>query len=102
MRVEMLSARAGVGDGGGVPVTLTVKLPINQTTITLGCNNVFSHDPPDASTSTNYADFSYDSTGRFVYIIVSKEFYRRDQHARRPRLTRHPEEVLSDSVKGAI
>ena len=50
------------------------KRLLNRTTVTLGCNNVFGHDPPDANTSTNYADFTYDSTGRFVYINVSKEF----------------------------
>lgn len=47
---------------------------LNRTTVTLGCNNVFGHDPPDANTSTNYADFTYDSTGRFVYVNLSKEF----------------------------
>ena len=50
------------------------KRLLNGTTVTLGCNNVFVHDPPDARTSTNYADFLYDSTGRFVYVSLQKKF----------------------------
>jgi hypothetical protein len=50
------------------------KQALNNTIITLGCNNVFGHDPPDASTGTNYADLLYDSTGRFVYISLTKKF----------------------------
>jgi outer membrane receptor protein involved in Fe transport len=51
-----------------------LKRILNGSTITLGCNNVFGHDPPDANTATNYADFAYDSTGRFVYISLTKTF----------------------------
>jgi outer membrane receptor protein involved in Fe transport len=47
---------------------------LNDTTITLGCNNVFGHDPPTAAATTNYADFIYDSTGRFVYVSLRKTF----------------------------
>jgi hypothetical protein len=47
---------------------------VNGTTVTLGCNNVFGHDPPDAFTTTNYPDFLYDSTGRFVYVSLTKKF----------------------------
>ncbi len=47
---------------------------LNDTTITLGCNNVFGHDPPTAATAANYADFLYDSTGRFVYFSLTKRF----------------------------
>ena len=50
------------------------KRLLNGTTVTLGCNNVFGHDPPDAFTSSNYADFLYDSTGRFVYVSLQKRF----------------------------
>jgi iron complex outermembrane receptor protein len=50
------------------------KRLLNGTTVTLGCNNVFGHDPPDAFTSSNYADFLYDSTGRFVYVSLQKKF----------------------------
>ena len=52
----------------------TWKRILNGSTVTLGCNNVFGHDPPDANTSTNYADFAYDSTGRFVYVSLTKKF----------------------------
>ena len=47
---------------------------LNNTKITLGCNNVFGHDPPDARATANYADFLYDSTGRFVYVSLTKKF----------------------------
>ncbi len=48
---------------------------LNGVTVTLGCNNVFGQDPPDAfNTATNYADFTYDPTGRFVYIRLTKVF----------------------------
>jgi iron complex outermembrane recepter protein len=47
---------------------------LNDTTITLGCNNVFGHDPPTAAAAANYADFLYDSTGRFVYLSLTKRF----------------------------
>jgi outer membrane receptor protein involved in Fe transport len=49
---------------------------LNDTTITLGCNNVFGHDPPTAAAAAtaNYADFIYDSTGRFVYLSLTKRF----------------------------
>jgi outer membrane receptor protein involved in Fe transport len=50
------------------------KRLLNETTVTLGCNNVFGHDPPDAAATANYADFLYDSTGRFVYISLKKKF----------------------------
>ena len=47
---------------------------LNDTTITLGCNNVFGHDPPTAAATANYSDFIYDSTGRFVYLSLTKRF----------------------------
>ena len=47
---------------------------LNGTTITLGCNNVFGHDPPTAAATANYPDFLYDSTGRFVYLSLTKRF----------------------------
>jgi outer membrane receptor protein involved in Fe transport len=59
--------------------TVNYSLPlwkqlVNDTTIKLGCNNVFGHDPPDAASNANYADFLYDSTGRFVYANLTKKF----------------------------
>ena len=50
------------------------KRLLNGTTITLGCNNIFGHDPPDAFAIANYPDFLYDSTGRFVYVSLLKRF----------------------------
>ncbi len=63
--------------------TATYSLPtwqrwLNGTTITLGCDNIFGADPPRAygfgDNGTNYPDFLYDSTGRFVYLQLSKKF----------------------------
>jgi iron complex outermembrane recepter protein len=47
---------------------------LNDTTVTLGCNDVFGQDPPAAAAIANYADFLYDSTGRFVYLSLTKKF----------------------------
>jgi iron complex outermembrane receptor protein len=48
---------------------------LNGTRITIGCNNVFDQDPPQAFlTSANYPDFLYDSVGRFVYVSLTKKF----------------------------
>ncbi len=66
-----------------VTQTSNVALPIwkqvlNGTTITLGCNDIFGQDPPQAygfgGNSTNYPGFLYDSTGRFVYVQLTKKF----------------------------
>lgn len=63
--------------------TANYSLPIwqrvlNGTTITLGCNNIFGTDPPDAygfgGNSTKYPGFLYDATGRFVYVALTKKF----------------------------
>ena len=53
--------------------TKTWKHLLNRTTMTVGCTNVFGHDPPRANTTVNYAAFTYDSTGRFVYVSLRKE-----------------------------
>jgi outer membrane receptor protein involved in Fe transport len=47
---------------------------LNDTTITLGCNDVFGQDPPASAGIENYPDFIYDSTGRFVYLSLTKRF----------------------------
>jgi outer membrane receptor protein involved in Fe transport len=48
------------------------------TVLTVGCNNVFGTDPPFASgeqgSGTGYPGFTYDATGRFVYIRLTKKF----------------------------
>jgi len=53
---------------------------LNNTTITLGCNNVFGQDPPvqfGAFAASNANDFPgaiYDNVGRFVYVELTKKF----------------------------
>lgn len=51
---------------------------LNGTTITVGCNNIFDKDPPFASgqggNSTGYPGFTYDATGRFYYVRLTKKF----------------------------
>jgi outer membrane receptor protein involved in Fe transport len=52
---------------------------VNNTTITLGCNNVFGQDPPGAigfefQNAINYPGSLYDATGRFVYASLTKKF----------------------------
>ncbi|MEP6820718.1 MAG: TonB-dependent receptor [Chthoniobacterales bacterium] len=46
--------------------------------VTVGCTNLFDKDPPDASgqggNAVGYPGFTYDSTGRFVYIRLTKKF----------------------------
>ncbi len=55
----------------GLPVW---KQLLDDTTITLGCNDVFDHDPPQSAALANYPGFLYDSTGRFVYVSLKKNF----------------------------
>lgn len=51
------------------------KRLLNNTTIAIGCNNVFGQDPPNAKNIlVNYPDFLYDPTGRFVYASLTKKF----------------------------
>lgn len=71
-------------DGKAVETTTTAgTLPIwkqvlNNTTITVGCNNVFGTDPPATfggfGNAVGYPDFIYDSIGRFVYVSLTKKF----------------------------
>ena len=54
------------------------KRLLNNTSVTIGCNNVFGQDPPKAFggffNAIGYPDFIYDSTGRFVYVSLKKKF----------------------------
>ena len=54
------------------------KRVLNGTSVTIGCDNIFGQDPPDAygfgGNGTGYPDFLYDSTGRFVYVQLTKKF----------------------------
>ncbi len=52
---------------------------INNTTITVGCNNVFGQDPPVMfgafkSNANGYPGFIYTDVGRFVYLELTKKF----------------------------
>ena len=51
---------------------------LHGTIITVGCNNIFGQDPPKAfgegGNASGYPGFTYDSTGRFVYIRLTKKF----------------------------
>jgi outer membrane receptor protein involved in Fe transport len=70
-------------DKAGAPAVVAGEMSIrdrllNGTIFTVGCNNVFDKDPPFASgqggNSTGYPGFTYDSTGRFVYVRLTKKF----------------------------
>ena len=51
---------------------------LDGTKITVGCSNLFDKDPPFASgqggNAVGYPGFTYDSTGRFVYVRLTKKF----------------------------
>ncbi|MDQ2658870.1 MAG: TonB-dependent receptor, partial [Verrucomicrobiota bacterium] len=51
---------------------------LKGTNLTVGCNNIFDRDPPAASgqggNASGYPGFTYDSTGRFVYVRLTKKF----------------------------
>lgn len=51
---------------------------LNGTVFTVGCNNLFDKDPPFASgqggNSVGYPGFTYDATGRFYYMRLTKKF----------------------------
>ena len=51
---------------------------INNTSISVGCNNVFGTDPPKTfggfGNAVGTPDFIYDSIGRFVYVSLTKKF----------------------------
>ncbi len=51
---------------------------LDGTVITVGCTNLFDDDPPFASgeggNAVGYPGFTYDATGRFVYVRLTKKF----------------------------
>jgi iron complex outermembrane receptor protein len=51
---------------------------LEGTIFTIGCNNLFDNDPPFSSgqggNATAYPGFTYDSTGRFYYVRLTKKF----------------------------
>src|SRR5205814_4528175 len=71
-------------DGKQVESTAAYSMPcwqtiLNNSTVTLGCNNVFGQDPPKQfgsffANSNNYPGFEYDNIGRFWYVELKKKF----------------------------
>jgi iron complex outermembrane recepter protein len=71
-------------DGKAIESTAAYTMPcwqtiLNNSTITVGCNNVFGQDPPDLygyffGNANNYPAFEYDNIGRFWYIELKKKF----------------------------
>jgi hypothetical protein len=52
---------------------------LNNTTYTIGCNNILGADPPKAfgtfkGNSNNYPGGLYDNLGRFWYVELIKKF----------------------------
>ena len=51
---------------------------LEGTIFTVGCNNLFDKDPPFSSgqggNAVGYPGYTYDSTGRFVYVRLTKKF----------------------------
>jgi hypothetical protein len=55
------------------------KTLLNNTTYTIGCNNMLGADPPKAfgtfkGNGTNYPGALYDNLGRFWYVELIKRF----------------------------
>jgi len=55
------------------------KTILNNTTLTVGVNNIFGEDPPtefgfEFNNGTKYPGFLYDNLGRFVYARLIKKF----------------------------
>jgi len=56
------------------------KTILNNSTITVGVNDIFGEDPPKelgqeaVGNSTGYPGFAYDNLGRFVYVRLIKKF----------------------------
>jgi iron complex outermembrane receptor protein len=71
-------------DGKSVESTAAYSMPcwktiLNNSSITIGCNNIFGQDPPPASgfffsNLTNYPGSTYDNLGRFWYVQLRKKF----------------------------
>jgi iron complex outermembrane receptor protein len=71
-------------DGKAVETTAAYSMPcwktiLNNSTITLGCNDIFGQDPPRQTgffhgNSNGYPGFEYDNIGRFWYVELKKKF----------------------------
>jgi iron complex outermembrane receptor protein len=73
-----------VGKGKEAPPPVPYVMPcwkniLNNTTITVGVNNIFGQDPPtmfgfELGNSVAYPGSTYDNLGRFVYVRMIKKF----------------------------
>jgi iron complex outermembrane receptor protein len=71
-------------EGKAVESTAAYSMPcwktvLNNTKITVGCNDIFGQDPPpmigfEFGNANNYPGFLYDNLGRFVYVDLTKKF----------------------------
>ncbi|HJT81322.1 MAG TPA: TonB-dependent receptor [Chthoniobacterales bacterium] len=71
-------------DGKAIESTAAYSMPcwktlLNNSTITVGCNNIFGQDPPQMfgiffANANNYPGFQYDNIGRFWYVELKKKF----------------------------
>ncbi len=66
------------GTAGGIMTHSFWDRLLDGTRITVGCSNLFDTDPPKAfgegGNAVGYPGFTYDSTGRFVYVRLTKKF----------------------------
>jgi outer membrane receptor for ferrienterochelin and colicin len=76
---EMMTSK----DGKAVESTAAYSMPcwqtiLNNSTITIGCNNIFGQDPPRTFGfffgGPNYPYVEYDDIGRFWYVELKKKF----------------------------
>ncbi len=79
----MTKGKDGAPTESAVAQTSNYSIPswhqlLQNLTLTIGCNNVFGQDPPRASgeggNGVGYPGFTYDATGRFVYVRLTKKF----------------------------
>jgi hypothetical protein len=81
--VSKAPAAADYSKGDKNPPTATAEMSfwdrmLNGTRLSVGCTNLFDKDPPFSSgqggNSVGYPGFTYDATGRFVYVRLLKKF----------------------------
>ncbi len=80
---DVTKGKDGAPTESAVAQTSNYSIPswhqlLQNLTLTIGCNNVFGQDPPRASgeggNGVGYPGFTYDATGRFVYVRLTKKF----------------------------
>jgi hypothetical protein len=74
----------GGKEGKAIESTAAYSMPcwktlLNNTTLTVGVNDIFGEDPPteigfEDGNATKYPGFLYDNLGRFVYARLIKKF----------------------------